>query len=102
MEGVQVVLAGDGGEFVLVGGAAPLRERRGLTQGLLATTDADENVDIPEEGLALVAPVEPLVVDDTLVDVEAVVLLGLSAGDAGRVPTPLLRDAIGEGRFIDI
>lgn len=91
-----MVLAGDGGELVLVGAAAVLREGLDLREGLLAAADADDHVDLLEEGLALVAPV---VADDlALVDVEAVVLRGLGTGDAGRLPAPDARGAVGQSR----
>ncbi len=91
-----MVLAGDGNEVVLVGVAAVLREGLDLREGLLAAADADDHVDLLEESLALVTPV---VTDDlALVDVEAVVLLGLGTGDAGRLPAPDARGAVGEGR----
>ena len=89
-----MVLAGDGGEVVLVGELARLREGLDLREGLLAPADADDHVDLLEEGLALVAPV---VTDDlALVDVEALVLRGLGAGDAGRPPAPDARGAVGQ------
>jgi hypothetical protein len=93
-----VVLAGDGGELVLVGAAAVLREGLDLREGLLAAADADDHVDLLEESLALVAPVAPLVVDDALVDVEALVLRGLGTGDAGCPPAPDARGAVGQSR----
>src|SRR4051794_29313572 len=86
---------GQSHELTLVGLAVPALEGLDLRQRLLATADPDDDVDVREEVLALVAPVAAD--DRTLVDREAVVLLGLGAGDAFGLPATADRLTVGEG-----